>query len=319
MLVSVTRASTTAFAAALGLAACLALAAPAPAHATAFIEQPSSAATMSATSFPGVTQVASDTAAAVPRRAIADHLGGQPIWRLQPAGKRKVVRPPTPVASAKQFSRAVAWAKQRRGTVSFVVIDEKGRLRGYQMNRQYVSASVVKAMLLVAYLRQDPTPGPGMRATLRSMIQYSDNNAAAAVYRMVGDAGLNRVARSAGMTNYQPNGWWSLSQITAADQARFFYTMDRQIPARSRTFARELLSHIITQQSWGVPRVARPLGWQVYFKGGWRGTDRGQLVHQASRLERGKRRVAIVVLTDGNPSETYGIETVRGMAERLMR
>jgi hypothetical protein len=45
---------------------------------------------------------------------------------------------------------------------------------------------------------------------------------------------------------------------------------------------------------------------------------RGQLVHQVARLERGKLSIAIAVLTDGNPSQAYGRETVRGIAARLV-
>jgi hypothetical protein len=56
----------------------------------------------------------------------------------------------------------------------------------------------------------------------------------------------------------------------------------------------------------------------VFFKGGWRPDPSGQLVHQAALLERGLRRIAIAVLTDGSPSEKYGRETVRGIAERLV-
>ncbi len=63
--------------------------------------------------------------------------------------------------------------------------------------------------------------------------------------------------------------------------------------------------------------MARPRGWSVYFKGGWRGTDRGQLVHQAARLKRHRERVAIAVMTDGDPSMAYGIDTIEGVARKL--
>jgi hypothetical protein len=41
-------------------------------------------------------------------------------------------------------------------------------------------------------------------------------------------------------------------------------------------------------------------------------------VHQIARLERGRRELALAVLTDGQPTMDYGIESVRGIAERLL-
>jgi hypothetical protein len=41
-------------------------------------------------------------------------------------------------------------------------------------------------------------------------------------------------------------------------------------------------------------------------------------VHQVARLERGRREIALAVLTDGQPTMAYGIETVHEIAERLL-
>ena len=120
------------------------------------------------------------------------------------------------------------------------------------------------------------------------------------------------------MTDYSITGDWATSMISAADQARFFFEMDRLIPRRFRPYARHLLSNIAGYESWGIPHVARPRGWTAFFKGGWRGTGRGQLVHQIARLERPHMRVAIAVMTDGDPSMGYGIETIQGVARHLL-
>src|SRR5215204_4022359 len=78
--------------------------------------------------------------------------------------------------------------------------------------------------------------------------------------------------------------------------------MDRLLPApRRRSYAPYLLSHVAPFHTWGIPRAARPRGWRVFFKGGWRPDGSGQLVHQAALLERAPRRIAIAVLTDGSP------------------
>ncbi len=56
----------------------------------------------------------------------------------------------------------------------------------------------------------------------------------------------------------------------------------------------------------------------MFFKGGWRGTDLGQLVHQVARLVGHGRRFAVAVMTDGDPSMGYGIDTIQGLTQRLL-
>ena len=70
----------------------------------------------------------------------------------------------------------------------------------------------------------------------------------------------------------------------------------------------------------GASRVSRSArGWNTYFKGGWRDTGLGPLVHEAALFERGGRRFSLAVLSDGNPSHDYGTATLRGVAQRMFR
>jgi hypothetical protein len=217
---------------------------------------------------------------------------------------------------------ASSYLGDRSGYTAFAVIDSEGRIHGRHLHRTFVSASVVKAMLLVAYLRKLAGAHRHLDATSRSilepMIHLSDNDAATAVWERDGDRRLRTLARRAGMSDFSIEGEWGNAEINAGDQARFFYGMEGLIPKRFRHFANHLLSHIVDFESWGVPAVARPRGWTVFFKGGWRGTWRGQLVHQVSRLVRHRRRVAIAVMTDGDPSMDYGVGTIEGVAARLL-
>jgi Beta-lactamase enzyme family len=233
------------------------------------------------------------------------------------------IRAPLGYPRAAAVRAATRYLKTRGGYTAYAVIDSEGRVYGAHRHRTFVSASVVKAMLLVAYLRMLDAERRGLDAADRSllgpMIEVSDNDAAAAVWYRVGEPRVDALARRAGMTDFSVSGYWANAQISAADQARFFFHMERAIPGRFRPYARHLLSHIVDYESWGIPAVARPRGWSVYFKGGWRGTERGQLVHQAARLRRPRARVAIAVLTDGDPSMGYGIETIEGVAARLLR
>ena len=252
---------------------------------------------------------------------------GAYVWRVQATDAAG--RPPAVVLSAHltvdavypsqaSIDRAIAWLKQRAGVTSVAVVDTAGVLHGWHQNTHFVTASVIKAMLLVEYLRTHKTLSSSALATLTPMIEVSDNNAAEAIYHVVGDAGLYALAKAAGMTNFAIYGELFGAQLTTADQARFFYRLPALVPAAHRALALYLLSHVVSYQSWGIPAVARPRGWQVWFKGGWRGTDIGQLVHQVARLNKGPRTFSMAVFTNGDPGQGYGIETIQGVAARLL-
>ncbi len=59
------------------------------------------------------------------------------------------------------------------------------------------------------------------------------------------------------MTDFSISGIWANAQISAADQARFFFRMDSLIPREFVGYARYLLSTIAGYESWGIPAVAR--------------------------------------------------------------
>jgi beta-lactamase class A len=225
---------------------------------------------------------------------------------------------PTPA----QVVAAEHYAASRAGIVSFTVIDSLGKRYSFAGDRQYVSASVVKAMLLACFLDIKSLAHEQLSTTdrfeLRAMITLSDNDAADEIYRQVGDAHLYNLARRLGMRHFSVRGYWANAQLTSDDQALLMEHLPSAIYPRYYAYARSLLSSVVTWESWGIPQVARPRGWNVFFKGGWRGTDRGQLIHQVARLERRGQVVAICVLSDGDPGTGYGQETVYGIARRLL-
>jgi beta-lactamase class A len=217
--------------------------------------------------------------------------------------------------------RARAYVRQAGGLVSFAVVDSEGSLRGSGRNRRFVSASVVKAMLLAAELRRLDDLGapiePATDETLRAMVAHSDNDAADTVYWRAGDEGLRDVAKAVRMRRFTVDGYWANAQVTAADMARFFSRLRRALPKAHRRYGGRLLASITPDQRWGIPEAAGR-GWKVRFKGGWRQTGLGSLVHQAARLRRGDVVLSIAVLTDAQPSQERGIEIVRGVAARLL-
>ena len=211
------------------------------------------------------------------------------------------------------------YARSRQGVVAFAVLENGGRPRGLLRTTRFPSASVSKAMLLVAYLRKAGSRrlSETERAILRPMIVVSDNIAADTVYRQVGGSGLHAVARAAIMRKFADAGYWANAQITAADQARFFLRIDRLVPAAHRPYARKLLSSVTGPQRWGIPVAARRHRLKSFFKGGWR----AGITHQVALLERrrGRARLSLAVLTSGAPSGAYGEQTIEHLAARVLR
>jgi hypothetical protein len=216
---------------------------------------------------------------------------------------------------------AVSYASHRHGVIAFAVRTPT-RHWGWHATQIFPSASVLKAMLLVAYLdlpsvRARPLE-PSDRALLTPMIRRSDNAAANRVLGIVGPGRLRRLAHRAGMHRFTPvTGIWGLSRIDAADQARYFLRIDSLVARRHRAYAMRLLNTITPAQRWGIAR-ARPSGWRLYFKGGW-GSGTGWVDHQVALLTRGDERVSVAILTHLDGSHAYGKETLRGIAARLLR
>jgi beta-lactamase class A len=212
------------------------------------------------------------------------------------------------------------YAQHRPGQIAFAVRTEQ-RFWGHRADVAFPSASVLKAMLLVAYLREPYVRGralrPSERALLTPMIRRSDNDAATAIRARIGNGALVRLAHLVGMMRFRPAAIWGLSQITARDQTKFFLHIDRWLPARHRAYGLRLLRTVVPSQRWGVGRVA-PAGWELYFKGGW-GSGTGRVDHQVALLRRGDERVAVAVLTLADGSHAAGKATLKGVFARLLK
>lgn len=239
------------------------------------------------------------------------------MWRAALALPLLLTPPP---AWHPDVQAARAYVATRTGVVAFAVRTED-RLWGDRTDRGFPSASVLKAMLLVAYLRQPSVRGRDLRrderALLAPMVRWSSNSAATRVRDRIGNGALVRLAHTVGMSGFRPAAVWGLSRITARDQTRFFLRIDRFIPPPHRAYALRLLRQVVGPQRWGVARVA-PAGWRLYFKGGW-GSGTGAVDHQVALLRRGDERVSIAVLTVADGSHAAGKTTLEGLFRRLLR
>ena len=165
---------------------------------------------------------------------------------------------------APNVAAAERYALHRHGTIAFVVRTPT-HTWGWRATRTFPSASVLKAMLLVAYLnrrsvRNRPLSA-GDRALLAPMIRRSDNAAAGRVLGIVGPGGLRALARRARMRRFTPvTGIWGLSRIDAADQARYLLRIDTLTAPRHRAYAMRLLNTITPSQRGASPRSSPGAG-----------------------------------------------------------
>ena len=266
---------------------------------------------------------------AIPRRAAALAAAALLGWGVAlplPAARaleyegraRGIPQPAYPSPGA--IAAATRFLQGRAGRTAFALVDSQGHVHGLHLREHFETASVVKVMMLIAFLQMRAAQHRGLSGAdtslLYPMIHESNNDAASAVLSIVGGAAVAHVAREAGMRDYAPGvGWWAYSQTSAVDQARLLAILDRLVPGRFYGYARYLMSTIEPSQSWGIPPVARPR-WQVFFKTGAL-PERG-LFNEVARLERAGVTFSVAVLTDGDPSMAYGEETIAGVAARLL-
>jgi hypothetical protein len=210
------------------------------------------------------------------------------------------------------------YARHREGDIAFAVIDQRGRFYGYRAATTAPAASVFKVMLLASFLRMRGGHRLSQRDRdlLAPMIRVSDSVAATTVRDMVGRRRIERLARVAGMHDFEYRWVWGESRTSPRDQVRFMDHLMSYVPGDHRAYARYLLSHVVRSQRWGIGRVV-PCGWRLYLKGGW-GSGSGRVDHEVALLRHGRERIALALFTQFDPDHAYGKRTLRGLAARLL-
>ena len=235
------------------------------------------------------------------------------------------------VATAKGPLAGVDWeqrikaanevAKSRGGKVSFS-IRGGGIKRSRDGDDRYRAASVVKAMLLTAYLRENRHRelDRDERELLKIMIRRSSNDAATTVRDIVGNGALEKLADEAGFDCFATSSSsWGSTEICSRDMALYMKGIEGLLPQRHRDFAMRMLRTIVAKQRWGVAEVVGK-EWTPYFKDGWYDDAPGDWrVHQVALLKGpGHAELGLAVLTAHQSSKKYGIETIRRVANALV-
>ncbi len=230
---------------------------------------------------------------------------------------------------------ARSYLATRTGTVLATVYDiGTGQAWSLGQQRPQAEASVVKLDILETLLAERGHSHGGVPAADRSlaeqMIEESDNGAATSLWYAVGGASRIRAFNTAaGLTHTVPSPcvdctgfpWpgWGLTTTTPADQIALLRQLvgpSRLLSSADRRYALSLLENVTPSQRWGVsggipPRVA------VALKNGWlplNGSGTDWQVNSVGWISGRGRSYLLAVLSTGNPTEQYGIDTISRLA-----
>lgn len=199
------------------------------------------------------------------------------------------------------------------------------------------TASIVKVEIMGTALREAEAAGTGLtpaeKALMPSMIENSDNDSATALLHDVG--GPSAVARfdhSAGLTDTTPSTLalipgtdlpgWGLTTTTALDEVTLvsnFAYRSQVLSGASRRYGLALMEHVEADQDWGVSGGV-PAGTTVALKNGWLPiASAGWQVDSIGWISGHGRNYVLAVLTDGSPTEAYGIATIEAIAREAYR
>jgi beta-lactamase class A len=281
---------------------------------------PSDPAPVTAASIPAITGPVSPASPATPSAT-----------RAKPsASASPLTRHESPFTEA-----AAAYVADRTGTVTAAVYDvATGQTWTFGSRKPQAEASIVKLNILEALYAQHRTGSGELPASdtslAENMMEDSDNDAATSLWDAVG--GSSQIASfntSAGLTHTEPSScvqcpgfpWpgWGLSTTTPSDQLALLRELIKPstlLTDAQRTSALKLMEDVAPSQRWGVSGGV-PSQATVALKDGWLPLNEASTNWQINSIGwisgRG-RDYLMAVLTTGNPSEKYGIDTINQLS-----
>jgi beta-lactamase class A len=231
---------------------------------------------------------------------------------------------------------AASYVSGRTGTVLAAVYDlGTGRTWDLGHSGPQAEASVVKLDILETLLAErGQGDSTGLTASDQSlaeqMIEDSDNAAATSLwYAAGGPAEIGSFNAKAGLTHTVPSScvvcsgfpWpgWGLTTTTPDDQLALLKQLVVPVSVLTkaeRDYALSLMDDVTPSQRWGVSGGV-PADVTVALKNGWlplRGSDSDWQVNSVGWIHGEGRDYLMAVLSTGNPSEQYGIDTISQLA-----
>ena len=254
-----------------------------------------------------------------------------PVTTTQPTAAvptTTVAAPGSPLGA-----QVTQYLASRQGDVSASVLDlSTGQQWNIRPGDAQDTASIVKVDVMATLMAQETAAGQPIpeadQSLLSSMVEVSDNGSATTLWNAVGAPGaIDSFNRSIGMTDTTAStclecagfAWpgWGLTTTTAADQITLLHMLlfpSPQISGTDRSEAVNLLEHVTPSEDWGVSGGVPP-GVTIALKNGWVPLADGLWqINSIGWIDGGGRDYLIAVLTDGNPTEQYGIDTINALS-----
>jgi hypothetical protein len=213
-----------------------------------------------------------------------------------------------------------AFVRSRGDRVSAAVWDARSGRTWVYGGGLFGTASIVKVQIMCTLLHRGATAQE--RQLMVPMIEESDNAAASTLWIDAGGAGpVQAFDRSIGMNDTfpDPNGTWGRTRTDAVDEVTMVRHVAYPNPALSepdRAYALSLMEHVDPAQRWGVSGGVAP-GSTIALKNGWAPFDGSWHINSIGWVQGAGREYALAVLTDGNPTMPYGIDTIQGVSARV--
>jgi HAMP domain-containing protein len=212
---------------------------------------------------------------------------------------------------------------RRGGNITAAVYDVASNTTYlYHPGDREQTASIVKVDILATLLAQaqahhEPLDSSD-QAIAAGMIQESDNDDATDLWEQEGGAGaVAAFDARLDMTQTTPNLAWGLTETTPRDQLRLLRHI--ALPNTVLHYAyREselyLMEHVIAEDYWGIT-AGPPSGATVAVKNGWLPIPGGWQINSIGMIRGRHRFYLLAVMTNGNPTEGYGIDTIEGISQ----
>ncbi|MFI6334674.1 serine hydrolase [Streptomyces sp. NPDC050535] len=213
----------------------------------------------------------------------------------------------------------------RTGTVAVGLYDRSTKTTcSLRSSTAYDSASVVKVTVLATLLWDAKKTNRYLtqrEADLtKAMITKSDNAATTTLWRQLGTTKIKGFLTAAGMTQTKldADGHWGLTRITVRDEQKLLALATAKnsvLSDNARAYILKLMGQVISSQRWGTPSGA-PSGVAVHVKNGWLSrATLGWRVHSVGTFKGGGHDYTITVLTHGNSTMQYGVNTIQAVAK----